>query len=445
MVRPIHRREYLAGSAAVLAGLAGCSGAEMPGVGGGVEEAFPLRMAVLAPQSGSLERFGPTMEDVVTLVERQLNAADADFTLEYDIWDTESDPDTAVDVAHEAVDAGYQAILGPGSGESASAVAQEVLVPESVAAITPLACTGLGTRHEGYIYTTAPRARSLGIALSRPIAMEGIGSASVIYTENAYGQSIENNVEAELVARGVDIHGMLGIDVDPADSYEDELDEALGDDAEALIVASDPGPGIQLAKDFYEYYGDQAFFVTDRLKLPELPDETGDEMENAQAVSMRPRWDRIAAERGEEVEEIEEDEELHEDADLLTYFNEAYQHAYERFPSIQAAQTFDATVVLAFAVAAAGDERYEGDEIRRRIWRVANQQTGIEGIQGYGYDDFWEGIPLLADGVRNNYTGASGTVEFDRDSGWLVSPMLHAAAFDAEHPAGFRELLPIPT
>lgn len=448
------RRDLLTAAGVGLAGLAGCSdligggnNRDIPGDAENQSEGWEVKLGVLAPQSGSLETFGDEFTNVVELVERQLAASAGGFTLDTAVRDTESDPDTAASAAQELVDEGYQALVGPGSGEVAATVAEEVLVPESVPTVSPLAATGITELDdEDFLFSTTVRASAISQSLSRPIATAGTNSASIVHTANGYGTTIADSVSEGLELRGIDVPAQVGIEDFEASSYTSVLEEAMADDPESLVVAADPVTGTQLLKDFYAEYESRPVFLTDRLRLPDLPSQVDSDMADVRAISQRPRWEYSERQAPETtVEGTADATAVGEDADLLQPFHKAYQTAFEEFPTIQAAQTFDATVVLALASIGAGEGNYSGDVIQDRIRNVSNEQTAYDGVRLFGQHNYWEGTSVIADGVRNNYIGAAGDVEFDTGTGQQKSPYLQAVKFAPETDSGFEETLSIPT
>jgi len=457
MARRIGRRTAIASGATGLASLAGCldvlgDGGGPPGSDGG-GQGWTIKLGVLAPQTGSLETIGPDVADAVRLVKRQIDVAPNDFSVDLSVKDTESDPETAVTRAQELVDDGYQAIVGPGSGEESTAVVEDVLVPEGVVAISPLTATSLGdVDDEDLMFSTAPRASHLGTALSRPIAIAGTKSVSVIHTANRYGTGIGTLADEELTTRGIDVPSVVAIEDLEADSYVSVLEEALADDPDSLVAAVDPAVGVQLLKDFYSEFEGKPVFLTDRLRLPTLPSQVASDMEAARVVSLKPRWarGRVGSDDGganESQNGTGRDTETAtgEDAELLTPFLPAFRTAFERIPTIQAAQSFDAAAVLALAAVRTGQDSYGGAEISGRVRQVANAQDNFTGVRLFSYDDYWEGLSVISEGVRNNYIGASGAIEFDPETGRLLTPLLHAVRFEPDRELGFEEIIPIPT
>lgn len=458
MVGRQSRRSVLsAGGAGLAALLAGCIGDSDPpweGEGNDVE-GWEVRIGMLAPETGPLETLGQELVDGARLVERQLDAADEiGHTLDLEVRDTEADPDTAVTAAQELADDGYEALIGPGTSESAEAVVQEVVVPEELVVMNPLAATALlDISDDGRFYSTAPRGRRLARAIARPLATERILSVGMIVEDNQYGDHIADLTAEELDPRGGDVLSTQKLPGDQTDGLDTVFEQAFEDDIDGIVIGTGPELGQRLLETFYAGdYPDIHLFLGDRLRLPWLPEVVDDPMENARVVSLRPTWHvprhSPATDEDDENDTDEETDdqtlEVDDSPAVLDNFFHAFESEYERLPTIQAAQAFDATVLLLFASLFTGEDFYDGTEIRGNIRNISNTQDGVPGVRNNGWDDWWEGVDAIADGVHNNYLGASSDCQFF-ETGELDSPTFHAATFAPDHEFGFEELIQIPT
>ena len=451
MKRLIGRRDFLAGGTALLAGLAGCnSGGGNPFEdGNGNANPNPdadrsVKIGVLAPQSGSLETFGPEVVDAVNLVKRQLEASEASITLDLSIHDTESDPETAVSAAQQLADDGYEAIVGPDSGEAANRIIEDVLNPESLVALSPLAADHDNNLDgEGRMFANAPTGGTMGTAISRPIAVSRVSSMAIVHSDNQYGRSIATRTNEDSSVRGIDVTAQVAIEDLEADSYTGKLEEAMADDPEAVVFATDPVTGSQLVQDYYSNHEPRTMFLTDRLRLPDLVSDVEGELDELRVVSLRPAWTNRRGGNSDDTGDETPGESS--DAAVVDHFDRAFEAAYDRFPTIQAAQAFDATAILLLAAVKAGEDSYDGDSIRDEILNVSNQRANLENARTFGQDNHWEGISPIRDGVLNNYDGASNDIDFVRATGQLDSPLLHAAKFAPDRKGGFEQTLPIQT
>lgn len=444
----IDRRTFLAGGATGIAGLAGCmGGSEAPweeSGGGGDGDGWTIPVGVLAPQSGALEAFAGEIEDAVGLVDRQFESiTEPDYALDVSVRDTGTDPETAVEAGRELVEDGYQLLVGPGTSESLAALSEEVLGPESALAVSPLAAADLtDIDNSGEFYITSARTRTIANGLERPIAMNRVESVSIVHSASPYGTNIAEGLEGGLSDRGIEVQGILEVEGDDPDASV--LEEAVADDPGGVVFACDPDAGVSLLETYYGEYDSGYTFLPDRLRLAALPSQIGADMADASVVSLKPGWEQVGIRDTSEDEDVDEEVEV-EDDDRLDWFDGAFEAEYDRHPSIQAAQAYDATLVMVLGAIAAGEDEYGGAEISERIPGVVNSQTQYEGVRTFGSNSYWEGVSEIADGVRNNYSGATGNIDFDTNTGLRTGFTLHAVAFAPDTDAGFEETHPIPT
>jgi ABC-type branched-subunit amino acid transport system substrate-binding protein len=426
--------------------------------GGGSQVGWPLKLGVLAPLSGDLETFGPEIRDTAKLAKKQVKAGSG-FSVDLTVKDTESDPATAAAAAKELADDGYQAIVGPGSSESFVKVAQDVLLDESIVASSPLAAApeAITFDDDGLMFTTCPRAVTLGQAMARPMSLDGIKTAAVIRSENHYGNSLAEEVKVAVKTRGIEVSKDVTISETGKDSYTSIVEQAMESDPGSLVVATGPVTGTQVLKDYYKDFGEQQVYLPDRLRLPDLPSQVASDMTSARVVALKPLWSRAKFGGGggdgggnasNESGGNQSDGAAggdDPDAPILTQFYDAFVEEYDRAPTVQAAQAFDSTAVLLLATAAAGQDSYDGAEIKQQVRNVSNVQSGYSGVRTYAAEDYWEGLKGISEGLRNNYSGPTGQVEFDRDNGYLIELLLNALKFAPDEDSGFEEILPIPT
>jgi len=441
MSRKLKRREVLAACTAGVAGLAGCSGI----LGGGGETSgpgWPLKVGVLAPQTGFLKRFGPEITDSVKLTKKQLEQSEDDFSVDLSIKDTESDPDTAVEAAQSLVDEGYRAIVGPGTSECVLATAEEVFIPESVAACSPLAAASevIGLKDEGLVSTTAPTASMLGDALARVTALEQVESVSMVHSTDTYGKTVKSETVDQFEVRGrTEVLKEVSIESGQS-SYTSKVSEAMADDPGGLVISVNPGEGTQFMKDYYAEAGEKPIYLSDRLRLRNLPEDVSADMSNANVVSIKPAWKRrIDFDGGGNQSQRTTT------SNVQQHFVTAFDVAYGRLPTIQAAQAYDATVPLLMSIVAAGQDSYTGQAISGQMENVSNEQLAGGNVGTYSSEDWWPGLQQISEGIKNNYSGATGGVEFARNTGALKSLLLSAARFSEENRFGFEDYYPLQT
>jgi ABC-type branched-subunit amino acid transport system substrate-binding protein len=157
------------------------------------------------------------------------------------------------------------------------------------------------------------------------------------------------------------------------------------DSPDILMVVGYPQSGVQLFKDFYADYGDDAadILVTDGLQDGELPSNVGNDMSNVRGTA--------PSAAGPGVDTF---------TDLFTS-----EFDYEE-AGVFTSQAYDATAVQILANVMAGEN--DGQAVRDHMRVVANP-----GGDTYGPSDLPAAVEAAAAGENIQYEGASSAVDFD--------------------------------
>ena len=465
MISPLGRRSFLGMGSAGLSGLLGGCVGENPF---DVDEApgWNVRLGILAPESGAFERYGRDMTDCLSLLGAQLEAADTDFGLDYQLIDTETDPETAVAGAQTLIeDEGFEILIGPYLEECVVAVLDDVSLDAEVPLISPLAGAGMQERRTlddddetGIGFSLAPDAVHIGQGFNRLADMNRWDSIAVIHTDGIYGTRLTDEALGEFELRGIDTSVVIEVP-EAAEEIDvtgilDEVDEASVD---GLALASNRAQAEELLSEYLGEYDPVPMLMHDRLRDPELSEVVGADLDDAWAIGISQLHEQRGIEELEEaVEEAEEEEDVEgtitwehrgEDVqfDPLGAFHNAFPELTGREPSVTVAQTFDALIIGMLAVVQAGEALYEGRHIAGAVERVAAAPAGMtEDVGRYGVTDWYAGIGEIGGGITNDYLGASGDVSFNDSRGTRSEPVLNAVTWDEEAVGGFRETHPIP-
>ncbi|WP_246988063.1 ABC transporter substrate-binding protein [Halorientalis marina] len=382
MSRNVRRRDVVKGlGAAGTIALAGCTGG-----GGGNGGSRTLSQGVLMPLTGDLGNLGQPIRDGATLPFKVLDG-ETDFTIDSQVEDTQTDPSQGQSAAQTLVDAGYPAVTGAASSEVTIQVAENVFIPNNVVGCSPAstspAITDLDDKN--LIWRTPPTDRLQGQVLAQVAAeRESAETAATMYVNNSYGQLLSESFAS---AFGGTVQNQVSFPKG-ANSYSSQLNQALGDDPDVMVVIGYPESGVQLFRDYYtDYPGETPIFVTDGLRSADLPSNVGNAMSNVRGTAP------LAAGPGNE------------------YFTEQYQNEYDSEPGVFTSQAFDATAVCLLANAKAGENA--GPPIAEQMQAVAN--PGGEEVTPSTLAD---GLSMAAEGTEIQYAGASSAVDFD-DNGDL--------------------------
>ncbi|MFB6297084.1 MAG: ABC transporter substrate-binding protein [Salinirussus sp.] len=423
MSRRLRRRDVIRGiGAAGMIGLAGCGGGGDGGDGGdgggdtateasdgdgGGDAATEteagemtttesgmsgrtLRMGLLMGVTGGLAELGPPIRNAAALVPKQVNEADTPFSVETQFEDTATDPTQGISGAEALVNAGYPMVCGALSSEVTIQTAKNVFIPSGVTQCSPAstspAITGLNDND--LVYRTPPTDRLQGVLLAR-IASERLNasSASTLFLNNAYGQGLASGF-ADAFAN--QFNGTITAEVSFAEgksSYTSNLQEALADDPDTMLIVGYPASGVQIFRDFYSNFDrpDMPILVPDGLQSQDLPGNVGRDMSNVQGT----------APAGE--------------GPGLDFFKQQYTSTYDvKGLGPFTKQSYDAAAVLLLANAAAGEN--DGAAVAENMRAVANPEG-----ETVTSENLVEGIEMAASGTEINYQGVAGPIEFDEN------------------------------
>jgi len=390
----ITRRRVLKGSAAAgIVGLAGCTG----GGGGG---ARTISHAVLMPETGDLASVGRPIRDAALLPLLELEAADTGFEFDYQVGDTQTDPQAGISAAESLINAGYPSVTGPASSGVNVQVSRQVFIPNEVVGISPSSTSPTVTTLDDndFIFRTPPSDALQGQVIAQVGSDElGAGSAAVMYVNNDYGQALTDEFSAGFSG---EVTATVAFEKEQP-SYTSRLEEALADAPDMMVIIGYPASGIQIFRDFYaEFDTGTDIVVTDGLRDPNLPGEVGSDMTNV--IGTAP----TAAGPGAD------------------YFADAFEAEYGNAPGVFTSQAYDATAVAVLANVAAGEN--SGVGVRDNLRAVANPD-GTE----YGPAELADAVAAVAAGEAVNYVGASSSVDFD-DNGDMQAVTYEIFSFTAD-------------
>lgn len=365
-----------------------------------------IRLGVLMGVSGPLERLGPPIRDAATLVSKQVNDADTPFSVETQFEDTETDPAQGISGAESLVNAGFPMICGALSSEVTIQVANNVTIPGGVTQCSPASTSPriTGLEDNDLLFRTPPTDALQGVLLAR-IASErlGVSSASTLFFNNAYGQGLAGGFAD---AFENEFGGTITAEVSFAEgksSYTSNLQTALADDPETMLIVGYPASGVQIFRDFYSNFdrADMPILVPDGLQSQDLPGNVGRDMSNV--VGTAPAGEGPG----------------------LDFFEEQYTSTYDvNSKSPFTKQAYDAAAVLVLANAAAGEN--DGAAVRDEMRAVTN-----EGDETITAGNLIEGIEMAASGTEINYQGVADVIEFD-DNGDQATATYDLFEYDSD-------------
>ncbi len=396
--RAVRRTTTIAAAAAVMV------------VGGTAVQADddPLKLGALMPMTGDLQAYGQTSLNGIELAAKEINDAGGVLgaDMEIELGDTQTSPQSGIDAAKKLVSIeGVSGIVGALSSGVTIPVAQSVTskegVPQISGASTSPVITGLDD--DDFMFRTVPSDAFQGRALAEVVTEDGLSNVSILYVNNDYGEGLADSFSAAFEGHDGAVDERIAYEKGNA-SYRGELSKAADGGAEALVVIGYPESGVTILRQALEGGHFDRFVFTDGMKAPEIIDAVGAEY--------------LDGSFGTAPEALT-------DTDAAEHFRTAYDSEYGEVPPKPFIDTaYDATWVLALAAEAAGST--DGEAVRDALRDVANP-PGEQILPGE-----WEkAMELLADGEDINYSGASGSVDFD-DNGDVSGTFAHWVIRDGE-------------
>ena len=370
---------------------AGCEGG--PGVTGDGE---PLKIGLLVSYTGALASFGPEHENAAKLAAKCISDAGGVNGGEVEIitGDDGTNPEQAVSEATRLVEVeGVVAFVGGLASSVSLAVAATVATPNEILQISPASTSPAlsAVEDDDFLFRTPISDAAQGVVLAQTVYDDlAYTSVCTMYVNNAYGQGLNSQFVETYTELGGTVTAEVSHDDAQATSYQAQLQQCTEGDPEALIAISYPtGQAAVYLREALESGQIENFVFVDGTKDDEMFETLG--------------WDQFDGMQGTAP------------GALVTAFGDAFDDRYEAEygESYQVAfvrEAFDATIVIALAAAAA-ETNTDSVAIRDELRNVANS-PGTE----YGPPtDIPAALEAIAAGDDVNYSGASGSVDFDEN------------------------------
>ena len=306
------------------------------------------------------------------------------------IGDTTRNPEKAVTEARRLVEVeGVHAIVGPNSSANALPVAERVIGPAGIPAITFSATSPRLTAaaDRDFLFRTAVSDIAQGPVLARITRERGVDNVGLLYVDDAWGRGLAGAFKAAWAGKVK----AVAFDRQQA-GFVGALRESASEGAQALVVIAFASAAEKIVREAIEHGIYRLFTFGDSAKREGLVQSLGGARlggmfgsgggTGTSVVTVSSRaWDAAyIAEHGA--------------LPVLAYVREAY----------------DATVALALAAQAAGS--VDGAAIRDRLRAVgaAPGVTVTAGPQGVA-----DALRILAEGGEIDYEGAAVTMDWDEN------------------------------
>ena len=359
--------------------------AEEDGEAAGLVE--PVTIGTLFAYTGALSASSVVMRNGVDLAIYLLN--DAGGVLGRPVRglhkDSGSEPEIAVESARSLVEQNrLGVIMGPLSSSATLAVAREVTFPNSVLQISPSSTSPeLTTLEDGdFLFRTTAQDSDQGRVLAQ-LAREDYETAGVLYVDNHYGLGLSNIFKEHFEGDGGRVLAMVPVTENEA-TYTDALAEVTAGEPEVIMAITYNASAEVYLKEALDGGFADTFMFVDGTKNQEMFDRINDARLDG-LIGISPGTNSPSH----------------------AVFNYLYQQRLGDMPTtVFIAESFDAFVLLALAIEAAGSE--EGPAVRDALRRVANPPGVV-----VGPGDLPRALELLRAGEEINYEGAAGNQDFD--------------------------------
>ncbi|WP_338729121.1 ABC transporter substrate-binding protein [Haladaptatus sp. DJG-WS-42] len=190
-----------------------------------------VKVGILLPETGDLAAVGQPMINAARLPALQVNDANINITVDAQVEDTQTSPDSGVAAAQALVNAGYPAVCGSASSGVNVPVSQQVFIPNQVVGCSP-SSTALSVSNledDDYIFRTAPSDFLQGRVMAQVAAERLSGStAATLFVNNDYGQQLSDRfAEVFEGSFGGTVTNKVAFNIGES-SYTSVVEQALG-------------------------------------------------------------------------------------------------------------------------------------------------------------------------------------------------------------------------
>lgn len=365
------RRAVLAGGAAAAALLAAPSLRAQPA---------PIRIASLTPLTGAGGSYGPVMRDVIVGVINQVNAAGGVLGRQIQVVteDTQTNPEAAVRAARKLIDVDrVTAITGTWASAVTTAVAPLCWENRVVLCTVSGADSITALPHQGYIFRTQPTSTLQFQHVMRFMHGEGARRVAYIGPQTPFAAGWIELMRQYAAANNLGAASLI-YEANKT-SYRSEVDEIMRQRPDFMFLGGYVPDTTVLLRDVFRagYQGKMMgpAYAVNRQLVDALPAEV------TNGIYIYEPWGKVDSGGYRRAQQIVNRQEV----DPYT------------------AQTYDHANLLALAIQAAGDPA--GQAIRDAMRRVS--QGGGDAV-----DNAVDGLRLLRENKKIDYTGASGPCDF---------------------------------
>lgn len=348
-----------------------------------------LTLGVVVPYTGALGGDGQGIENALQLGVNEINEAGGLLgkQVRLEIRDSATDGETAKAAARELVDLGVPVIFG----EDASGVTLAMAEVTTAAGVVQIAGSSTSPAitsfaDDDFLFRTVVSDAFQGAVLAQALVDDGVATASILFTENVYGEGLAAVVEAEFEALGGQVLQTRSSPEGLPNDYDfqADLDVVFQGNPQAVVIVAYDTDAAQYLRTWNANGGfDGTWYLSDASKVEGLLANVG----------------------AEALEGVKGTAPVFGAGPSFAKFATAYEEAYGTAPDLFGDNFYDAAVLVGLAVAKAGAA--EGAAIKGALRDVAAGGTA------FGPDQVGAALQAIANGEDVDYQGASGPVDFD--------------------------------
>lgn len=351
-----------------------------------------LKLGAFLPTTGPGATLGGPMVEAVQSAVRLINEAGGVLGSDVELVVVDESDETGIETL---LDEGVDAIIGPASSLVALSELGATVHPSTgVVSCSPSATAiALDTFPDnGYFFRTVPSDSLQMTAIGRRITATGRTSVAIGYLDDPYGRGLAGALRRDLAARpALELVADVGFSGDQ-ENLSGPAAELLADDPGVVVVLGDADDASRLLTALDQATRDgtpPAIIVNDAIRSARQTVQTLSPEFRDQIVGVSPLARSVA------------------DTGPSGFFT---------------AHAFDCVNLIALAAVEAGSDA--PSKFRAHIPAVS--------VGGRSCSSFQDCAELIADGLRIDYNGASGSVELDNSRGDLVRGRFELFRFNAD-------------
>jgi branched-chain amino acid transport system substrate-binding protein len=365
----IRRRAVLAGAAALIAS---------PTIARA--QAAPIKIGSLTPLTGGGGSVGPSMRDAIVGVINEVNQAGGVLGRQIQVVteDDQTNPEAAVRAARKLIDVdGVIAITGTWASAVTTAVAPLCWENKVVLCTVSGADSITQLPHQGYIFRTQPTGVLQWPAVSRFMHREGGARLAYMSPQTPFAQSAVDFIGQ--YARSNNLTFASLIYEDRKSSYRSEVDEIMRARPDFIFMGGYQPDVTVLIRDIFRASYSGKLLAAAYAVNQQVVDAAPAEVTNG--IYLYEPWGAVASGGYRRLQRMLNRQEI----DPYT------------------TQTYDHASLIALAIQAAGTP---SGQAMRDAWRRVSQGGGD------AVDNAVDGVRLLREGKKIDYSGASGPCDF---------------------------------